>query len=150
MNDYAAVNPHNFRPVFSNHQLAASVRATILYAPLLRTVTILDIDSLHSDILSALPEDPIASAHIAHPEGRWSLDQAGYLRMDNRMYVPEVNNLRVWVLQSKHDHILSGHFSQNKTLELVCQDYTWPRICDNVKNFCKSCVTCMHSKPQCH
>ena len=32
---YAAVNPHNFRPVFTNKQLASSLRATVLYAPVL-------------------------------------------------------------------------------------------------------------------
>ena len=29
---YAAVNPHNFRPVFTNEQLASSLQATVLYA----------------------------------------------------------------------------------------------------------------------
>ena len=28
--------------------------------------------------------------------------------------------------------------------------YTWPNIHDNVQKFCKSCVTCMRSKPQHH
>jgi hypothetical protein len=54
------------------------------------------------------------------------------------------------VLQYKHDHVLSGHFGQNKTLELICQEYTWLELCTHVKDFCKSCVTCMQSKSQCH
>src|ERR1700719_3179646 len=31
-------------------------------------------------------------------------------------------------LLNNHDHPVSGHFSQNKTLELVRRDYTWPGI----------------------
>jgi len=54
------------------------------------------------------------------------------------------------ILQYKHNHILAGHFSQNKTLELVQQDHIWPDICTTIKKFCKSCVTCMRSKPQHH
>ena len=53
-------------------------------------------------------------------------------------------------MQYKHDHVLSGHFGQNKTLELIRREYTWPDIRTNVKDFCKSCVTCMHSKLQWH
>jgi hypothetical protein len=47
------------------------------------------------------------------------------------------------VLQYKHDHVLSGHFGQNKILELIHREYTWPELRTHVKDFCKSCVTCM-------
>jgi hypothetical protein len=46
--------------------------------------------------------------------------------------------------------MLAGHFGQNKTLELIRRDYTWPNIRSDVKHFCKSCVTCMRNKPQRH
>jgi len=35
-------------------------------------------------------------------------------------------------------------------LELIRRHYTWPNIHDDVQKFCKSCVTCMRSKPQRH
>ena len=41
-NGYASVNPHNFCLVFTHKQIAASLRATILTTPTLRTATILD------------------------------------------------------------------------------------------------------------
>ena len=31
-----------------------------------------------------------------------------------------------WVLQYKHNHILAGHFGQNKTITLIHHQYTWP------------------------
>ena len=73
--DYAAVNPHNFRPVFTNEQLASSLRAT----------TIMDLKTLHSD--------PAISEHLSNPTLHWTIDPTGLLRLDNRTYVSDANNL---------------------------------------------------------
>jgi len=97
-NSYASVNPHNFRPVFTHEQIVASLRATILTTPTLRAATILDQNQLYSDILATFPLDTSISNHLLHPEGRWSKDGAGFLRLDNRMYVPDNANLRLQVL----------------------------------------------------
>ena len=35
---------------------------------------------------------------------------------------------------------------KTKTLELVYCGYSWPSLCADVQQFCKSCVTCMQSK----
>jgi len=69
-NGYASVNPHNFRPVFTHEQIAASLRATILTTPTLRAATILDQNQLRSDILATLPSDSSISNHLSHLEGR--------------------------------------------------------------------------------
>jgi len=149
-NGYASVNPYNFRPVFTHEQITASLRATILTPLTLRAATILDQNQLHSDILATLPSDSSISTHLSHQEGRWSKDDAGFLRFDDRMYVPDNANLRLRVLQYHHDHVLAGHLGQNKTLELIRRHYIWPTICNDVQKFCKSCITCMRSKPQRH
>ena len=78
------------------------------------------------------------------------MDSNGLLLLDNRIYVPFAGNLHTCIPQYNHDHILTGHLSQNKTLELVRYGYSWPSLCADVQQFCKSCVTCMQSKPQCH
>jgi len=109
----------------------------------------MDLDTLHQDILSALPSNPIATKHTS-ADGRWSTNPNGLLLLDNRIYVLSAGNLCICILQYNHDHILAGHFGQNKTLELVCCKYSWPSLCANVQQFCKSCVTCMWSKPQRH
>jgi len=67
---YAQVNPQNLRPVFTQEQLSNSLRATYLEFPVLRAVAIMDMETLHSDILSALPSDPIAQVHLADPPTR--------------------------------------------------------------------------------
>jgi len=97
-NGYASVNPHNFHLVFTHEQIAASLRATILITPTLRVAMILDQNQLHSDILATLPLDTSISNHLLHLEGYWSKDGAGFLRLDNRMYIPDNANLRLRVL----------------------------------------------------
>ena len=131
-NNYASVNPYNFCSVFTHEQITASLQATILTTLILHAATILDQNQLYSDILATLPFDSSISNHLLHPKGRWSKDDAGFLRLDNRMYIPDNANLHLWVLQYHHDHVLAGHLGQNKTLELIWRHYTWPNICDNV------------------
>jgi hypothetical protein len=61
-----------------------------------------------------------------------------------------VDSLHLRVLQYCHDHPISGHFGINKTLALIQQEYTWSGLREFIKHYCKSCTTCLHSKPQCH
>ncbi|KAF7776762.1 hypothetical protein Agabi119p4_5155 [Agaricus bisporus var. burnettii] len=140
---YASANPHNFRPVFTQEQLISSLRATSLLAPVFRAATIMDLSQLHSNIRSSLSENSIAAQNLASPQGRWTINSDGLLLLDGRIYVPDANDLRLRITQYHHDHITAGHFGQNKTLEIIRRNYTWPAIRDFVKHFCKSCVTCM-------
>lgn len=66
------------------------------------------------------------------------------------MELLDVSDLRLRVLQFKHDHLLSGHLGQNKTVELIRREYDWPGLRVFVKDFVKSCTTCMRTKPQHH
>jgi hypothetical protein len=54
------------------------------------------------------------------------------------------------VLRYKHDHILSGHPGQNKTIDLIRCDYTWPGLHEFVKKYVQLCTTCMRAKPKRH
>lgn len=165
--DYVSANPHNFRPVFTSEQLSISLRATVLFHPVLRSVSLFDMDKLLSDIRSAYSSDSTASLHLsklnpissesssAIPIQTSSLSPSwtfsnNLLLLNGRIFVPDVSDLRLRVLRHKHDHILSGHLGQNKTLGLVRRDFDWPGLRAMVKDYCKSCTTCMRSKPQLH
>ena len=104
----------------------------------------MDVNQLHKDIRKALPLDPIAASHVSTPESpRWQNSPDGHLLLDNRIYVPDIDNLRLRILQHKHDHVISGHLGQNKTIELIRREYIWPGLRSSVKDYCKSCTTCM-------
>ena len=80
----------------------------------------MDIEHLHANILANLLTNPIAKAHLLDSSNpRWTTNEAGYLCLNGCMYIPEANDLRLCVLKYKHDHPLSGHFGQNRTLELI-------------------------------
>src|SRR6266581_2849714 len=151
--DYTCVNLHNFHPVFSSEHLASSLQATYLVAPVLRAASLVDTDAIHRDIMSTLPSDPSITNHFSSPippGSHWSIDAEGLLRLDNCIYVPDSNDLRLWILHYKHDHLLSGHFGQNWTLELVHCDYTWPGIRAFIKDYMSSCTSCAHAKTPHH
>jgi hypothetical protein len=152
--DYASSNPHNLRPVFTSEQLVSSLRASTLADPVLRAAITMDINDLHSGILAALSDDVFCQSQLAvarsESDPRWTVDNSGFLRLDGRIYVPDANDLRLKVLRNKHDHPISGHFGQNKTLELVRREYTWPEIRTYIRDYCKSCTTCARSKARRH
>ena len=85
---------------------------------------------------------PVAKNHLGvTSDPHWTVGNDGLLRHDNRIYVPDANDPRLRVLQDKHDHVLSGHFGQGKTLDLVRREYYWPNLRPFIVEFCKSCAS---------
>ena len=137
--------------MFTQEQLASSLRATILLAPAIHAAVLVDVEQLHKDILAALPTDSVAQSHLSDTsDPRWSMDSAGLLRLDDRIYIPDTNDLHLRVLRYKHDHLLAGHFSQNHTLELVRCEYTWPGVRTFIKDYVSSCTSCGRAKAPRH
>ena len=100
----------------------------------------MDQEQLNSDILSALPNNPLYIAHLKELKPRWSITPDRFLCHDSLIYIPDSNDLQLRVLHYKHDHILSRHPSQNKTVDLIRRNYTWPGLREFVKKYCKSCT----------
>jgi len=146
---YASANPHNFQPVFTSKHLSYSLRANSLYEPILQAVSIMDVESLHSNILSGLQTDPDSIVHLSCPsktDSRWTVDVSGLLCLDGCIFVPDSKDLHLRITCNCHDHPTAGHFSQNKTLDLICRTYTWLNLRTFVWDYCKSCTTCRQSK----
>ena len=92
-------------------QLASSLHATFLSIPTLHTAIIMVIEKLCSN--------PITSTQLDSPSPRWSIDSEGFLLLDVKIYVPDTSDLQLQILQYKHDHLISSHFRQNRTMESV-------------------------------
>src|ERR1700731_1176988 len=119
--------------MFTSRQLISSLRASSLYEPALRASFMIDDDQLRKDIRSGISLDPVIALiledlHSNSTDPKWSMDDDRLLREHRRIYVPDVNDLRLCVLRARHDHPLAGHFGQTKTTALVFRDYTWPKL----------------------
>ena len=80
----------------------------------------MDIDKLNKEIISTLDTDGLAQSYLADTTStkyaRWSKDTLGFIRIDQRIYVPLSGDLHLHVLHTYHDHPVSRHFGINKTL----------------------------------
>ena len=125
--DYAKINLQNLRPVFTQEQLALSLRATYYSELVLRAAGLMDIGRLHEDILSAQKANKHSSDTLSalsdkikfNSDTCWSDDDQGLLRYDDRIWVLDSNDLCLRILLNNHDHPIAGHYGQNKTLDLV-------------------------------
>jgi RNase H-like domain found in reverse transcriptase/Integrase zinc binding domain len=137
---YGTVNPQNCHPVFPSTQLSASLRATAMLLVALHGIITMDIKELQKDILTAYDTDPAVQSFRADSDNSkyscWSVDDVGFIQIDQRILVPESRDLWLHVLQSFHDHPVSGHFGVNKTLSVIRQEYTYlaqyPRACSGL------------------
>ena len=155
---YALANPQNMQTLFRDGQLVESLRATYIITPERRSseigiqlrATILDVEALRTDVLAALPTDLTVAEQMANPVLPWSLSPNGLLLYNSRVYIPDTNDLRLRVLQSKHDHATAGHPGFKKTLELVKREFYWPQLHAFVSEFCRTCDTCPRNKSSRH
>ena len=68
-------------------------------------------------LITLLQSDCICPTRLPTP--RWSVDSEGFLLLDDKIYIPDTSDLQLRILQYKHDHLISSHFGQNRTMELV-------------------------------
>ena len=119
-------------------------------------ITLLDMEALRCNILTGLTMDTDAQARLNTlcqtlcPDSKWSLSPTGFLLHEGVVYVPTGGDLQMCILKACHDHLLTGHPGQMKTLELLRHDYFWPKMREDVITFVKSCITCGCAKARRH
>ena len=99
--DYMLANPQNCRPIFSQEQLATSLRATRLHAIVIDAASLIDIPiplidsaALLNDIKSGYQHDPIAHHEFdlctkGTPSQCFSISPSRLLLLDRCVYVPD-------------------------------------------------------------
>ena len=63
-----------------------------------------------------------------------------------KVYVPKDNILRAEIIRLYHDTPVGGHRGQQKTMELVNQNFWWPRVNKEVKQYVEGCDSCQRNK----
>jgi hypothetical protein len=64
------------------------------------------------------------------------------LLRNNLIYVPK-GPIRLKILRECHDNTLAGHFGMTRTHELVSRNYWWPKMNKLLREYVKSCDTCV-------
>jgi hypothetical protein len=83
----------------------------------LRGIITIDVEELQKDILAAYDTDPAVQSFCADSNNSkylcWSVDDVGFVWINQRILVPESGDLWLRILQSFHDHPVSGNFGVN-------------------------------------
>ena len=70
----------------------------------------------------------------------------GRIYFRDKMFVPNVGQLKFRFIQKFHDDPTAGHPGKTKTYEILNRYYYWPWIINDVKRFVKNCYGCRKSK----
>ena len=92
--NYTSINLQNLRPIFTDEQLASSLRTTTFWLPALCGSLIMDTKRLQADIVSSLQSDPTALEHLSdEAESRWTTSPDRLLWLNDRIYIPDSGTL---------------------------------------------------------
>ena len=87
-------NLSNMHPIFTNEQLTSSLQDTYFATSILRSAVIMNIEQLHNTICVSYSLDPITATHYLHTsDPKWTISDDGLLCHNNRIYVPDANDL---------------------------------------------------------
>lgn len=78
-----------------------------------------------------------------------------YILKNNLLYLADIENPRLVIPKTLHQMILhlghsipwSGHLGQQKTYERVSQRFYWPKMYQDVQEYCKTCSECQMVAP---
>jgi hypothetical protein len=86
-------------------------------------------------VLSATASLPNKSSFIKKEGLR---EFRGLLWQGDRLYIP-TEELKLDILQSRHDNQGAGHFGITKTFDLIHRDFWWPNLIEYVSKYVKAC-----------
>ena len=89
-------------------------------------------------MVKALKDSKADSVHSA----KWKL-QDGLLYHRDLLYVPNNPELQWRIVEQHHDSWITRHAGRWKTLELVSQNYQWPRMSKFIGMYCSTCDLCL-------
>ncbi|SPC65294.1 related to transposon-encoded proteins with TYA, reverse transcriptase, integrase domains in various combinations [Ustilago sp. UG-2017b] len=137
-------NPDNFQTLLKPHQLRLAATGTL-------TVK----SDITDKIRDALPRDPWTSSlleqvHLGSSPTGFAINSMNLLTYQDLVVVPDVDDLRLLIVQDRHDSPSAGHPGRRKTLSLVRRSFFWLGMSKFVHTFVDSCETCRRIKAVWH
>ena len=74
----------------------------------------------------------------------WQI-QDGLLQYQNKLVVPEDDNLHTKLIQEVHNQTSTAHPGRNKTRRLLSTRYYWPNLPRDVAQYIRNCHACHHT-----
>jgi len=96
------------------------------------------------EIVKAMEEMKRAGVKILKDEEWEEVD--GIMYKERKVYVPKDDKLRAEIIRLHHDMPVGGHRGQWKIVELVTQNFWWPGITKEVKQYIEGCDACQRNK----
>ena len=75
-------------------------------------------------------------------------DLGGYLYYGDRLYVPDLPELKAKLLESCHTSPVAGHPGCARTYEILDREYYWPQMIRFVQRWVANCHQCRRAKPR--
>ncbi|KAH0358938.1 hypothetical protein KCU65_g10168, partial [Aureobasidium melanogenum] len=101
-------------------------------------------DPLPSEVLEALDKNLPKHPQISLAE---CSQESELLFYRQKLYIPDLDELKATLLQEAHDNPSAGHPGRNKTYELLQRHFYWPGMYEYVKQWVKNCHTCQRITP---
>ena len=98
-------------------------------------------------VLKALREEKTESKLLALRDCK---NRGGYLWYQKRLYIPDHEPLKLWLIQNHHDAPAAGHPGWAKTLELLTRSYYWPKMYRDIDRYLKNCYTYQRARTSRH
>ena len=97
-----------------------------------------------NEVVKAIEEIKQAGVKMLR-DGEWR-EVDGIMYKKRKMYVPKDDILRAEIIRLYHNTPVGGHGGQWKTVELVTQNFWWPGITKEVKQYVEGYDTCQCNK----
>ena len=68
------------------------------------------------------------------------------LYKEERLWMSNLDHLRLNVIRQIHDQITVEHFDYARTFRLINQNYYWPRMNKSIKKYVRNCHVCRRAK----
>ena len=66
----------------------------------------------------------------------------GRIYFRDRLFIPNVPDVKLQVISRTHSNVLSGHPGRYKTATLLRQSYFWPGLTEDVARYVRNCHLC--------
>jgi len=118
-------------------------------------MTALNAKKVEIGVVEQLPQGDLEWAIREAQERDTTTDREAMTRVDGlwlkggRVYVLADTEIKLRILEAYHDGKTAGHLGQDKTLEVIAREYTWPGIREFINEYVRTCDTCTRNKTPC-